>query len=67
LNDLAKYSMTRSVARSLCYSWAFCLPTKKKSCSYTFRTTLSDQWSNMSDVNSTETNDWQFAWYRTCL
>jgi len=24
LNDLAKYSMTRSVARSLCDSWASC-------------------------------------------
>jgi len=26
LSDLAKYSMTRSVARSLCYSWASCSP-----------------------------------------
>jgi len=25
LSDLAKYSMTRSVARSLCDSWASCL------------------------------------------
>jgi len=24
LGELAKYSMTRSVARSLCYSWASC-------------------------------------------
>jgi len=26
LSDLAKYSMTRNVARSLCDSWATCLP-----------------------------------------
>jgi len=24
LRDVAKYSMTRSVARTLCYSWASC-------------------------------------------
>ena len=29
-SDLAKYSMTRSVARSLCDSWAFCLKTRGK-------------------------------------
>jgi len=27
LSDLAKYALTRSVARSLCDSWAYCLPT----------------------------------------
>jgi len=28
LSDLAKYSMTRSIARSVCDSWASCQPSR---------------------------------------
>jgi len=32
LTDLAKYSMSRSVARSLCDCWASCLRHRPSSC-----------------------------------
>jgi len=37
LSDLAKYSMIRSIARSLCDSWASCYPRACTSTGWTYR------------------------------
>jgi len=43
LSDLAKYSMTQSVARSLCDSWASCLDPTQPYSQVTSEVTKPDQ------------------------
>ena len=44
LTDLAKYSMTRSFARSLCDSWASCMESRVKSKQFMSLPKLFDSW-----------------------